>query len=142
MLNEFLLNVTTRAVSARDARNCTSSLNYSQLCQMGVPHTKAKNACYWETLVISQVSVRNYFFYFTSILVSTLLLGRNYCCKCYSASGSNTFFISHSLLQNLKGTFSHCILQNPPFCIVYDVTKSQHSCYHFVTGTGIRAFDK
>ena len=82
MLNEFLLHVTTRAVSARDARNCTSSLNYSQLCLMGVLHIKAKNACYWETLVISQVSVRNYFFYFTSILVSTLLLGRNYCCKC------------------------------------------------------------
>ena len=71
LLNEFLLHVTARAVSARDALNCTSSPNYSQLCQMGVPHTKAENACCWKTLVISWVSVRNNFFCFTSVIVST-----------------------------------------------------------------------
>ena len=31
--------------------------------------------------------------------------------------------LTHSLLQ---AYFSLCILQNPPFCIEYEVTKSKH----------------
>ena len=69
---------------------------------MGVPHTKAKNACWTENSVISQVSVRNYRFCVTSILLSTF--GSHlHSCECYSASGSKNIFHFTFAFAGLQG---------------------------------------
>ena len=95
---------------------------------MGLPHTKAKNACCTETLVTSQVSVRNdclcvcvsvsvcvsvclcvcvcvcvcvlFFFFFTSFLVSTF---RSHLLWRVLFSLRRKKIISHSFLHDFYG---------------------------------------
>ena len=64
----------------------------AKLCHVGEPHTKAKNVCCPETLVISQVSVRNIIaFILLSFLFPLLVRGK---------------IISDSVLQVFQGVFS------------------------------------
>ena len=67
---KFLQHVTTHACLCTWGTDMFPFTEVSWLYQVCSPHTKAKNACCTETLVIFQV--RNYCCYFTSIFVSLL----------------------------------------------------------------------
>ena len=85
LLNKFLQHVTTHACLCTWGTEKFPFTEVSWLYQVCSPHTKAKHACCTETLVISQVSVRNYCCYLTSIFVSLLgshlLLRMPFCLK-------------------------------------------------------------